>query len=304
MAAASERPVPKTRKVFNLKIFVLGNSSKAGVREAADELLPFLRKHCDVVAVDLTEDMDLSGLQADLAMVLGGDGAILRAARQMGYHQTPVLGVNLGKLGFLADLTPQDIRQCFPRVVEGDYRVVQSLMFECSIGEVANDGVTVVPRETILGLNEVAIQAGPPFHIIEMDLLVDGEAVSRYSGDGLIISTPVGSTAHSLSAGGPILGQELAAFVLTPICPHTLTYRPIVESASKVYTVALRRTSPGTTVVIDGQELRVVTPSHRIMVRRAPVWFGLVKVCGRSYYQALRDKLRWGTPPNYRDEAL
>jgi NAD+ kinase len=221
----------------------------------------------------------------------------------MGYHQTPVLGVNLGKLGFLADLTCDELRHCFPHVVQGEFRVTQSLMFECSIENTPDDGRTVTSRETILGLNEVAVLAGPTFNMIEMDLIVDGEAVSRYIGDGLIISTPVGSTAHSLSAGGPILGQDLAAFVLTPICPHTLTNRPIVESANKVYTIALRRTSPGTTVVIDGQLRRIVTTTHRVTVRRAPVWFGLVKVPGRSFYQTLRDKLRWGTPPNYRDDA-
>jgi len=291
------------RKAGTLKIFVLGNASRPGVSEAADHLLPFLRSHCEIVAVDLAQEMDLSGLRADLALVLGGDGAILRAARQMGYRQTPVLGVNLGKLGFLADLTPEDLRHCFPHVVQGEFRVTQSLMFECLIEETSDGAAGAPGSETILGLNEVAVVAGPPFHMIEMDLIVDDEAVSRYSGDGLIISTPVGSTAHNLSAGGPILGQDLAAFVVTPICPHTLTNRPIVESANKVYTIALRRAEEGTTVVIDGQEQRLVTAANRITVRRAPVWFGLVKVPGRSYYQTLRDKLRWGTQPNYRDEA-
>src|SRR5207249_9269143 len=98
-------------------------------------------------------------------------------------------------------------------------------------------------------------QAGPPFHMIDLDLSVDGERVSRYSGDGLILSTPIGSTAHSLSAGGPILGQELAAFVITPICPHTLTNRPIVESAEKVYTIEIQRDAAGTALIVDGQEI-------------------------------------------------
>jgi NAD+ kinase len=285
-----------------VKIFVLGNASRPGVRDAADQLLPYLRAHCEIVAVDLTQESDLGALQADLALVLGGDGAILRAARQMGYQQTPVLGLNLGKLGFLADLTIDDLRHCFPCVVQGDFRVNKSLMFECLVEQTTDEGRGGGKVETILGLYEVAVLAGPPFNMIEMDLIVDGEPVSRYSGDGLIISTPVGSTAHSLSAGGPILGQDLAAFVLTPVCPHTLTNRPIVESANKVFTIALRRTSAGTTVVIDGQVCRPVTTSHRITVRRAPVWFGLVKVPGRSYYQTLRDKLRWGTQPNYREE--
>jgi NAD+ kinase len=213
----------------------------------------------------------------------------------MGYRQTPVLGVNLGKLGFLADVSPDEIRSCFPQVVQGDYRVTSHLMFEC---------VVETPEEsrTYLGLNEIALFAGPPFHMIEFDLMVNSETVSAFSGDGLIISTPVGSTAHSLSAGGPILGQELSAFVITPICPHTLTNRPVVDSADKTYTIRMKRTSPGTTLVIDGQDAVPLTAKHHVTIRRAPVTFGLVKVRGRSYYQTLRDKLRWGTQPNYRTE--
>src|SRR5262249_28692560 len=147
---------------------------------------------------------------------------------------------------------------------------------------------------------ELALQSGPPFHMIALDLILDGEVVSGYSGDGLIISTPIGSTAHSLSAGGPILGQELSAFVITPICPHTLTNRPVVDSADKVYTVAIRRSTAGMALIVDGQEIIPLTEQHRVTVRKSPVRFQLVQVPGRSYYQTLRDKLRWGTQPNYR----
>jgi NAD+ kinase len=278
-----------------MRILVLGNASRPGVAEEAERLLPFLRERCEIVAIDLEQRLDLTGLDVDLTLVLGGDGAILRAVRQMGYHQTPVLGVNLGKLGFLADLSPAELCACFPQVLRGDYRVTSHLMFECRV-----EGPDEV--RTILGLNEIAVQAGPPFQMIELDLLVDGEPVTCYRGDGLILSTPVGSTAHSLSAGGPILGQELSAFVITPICPHTLTHRPVVDSADKIYTIAVRRASPGTMLVVDGQEHVLLTTEHRVALRRAPVSFRLVKVAGRSNYHTLRDKLRWGTPPNYRHE--
>jgi NAD+ kinase len=278
-----------------MRVFVLGNANRLGVKEEAEQLLPFLSQHSDIVAFDLYQEKDLSSLEADLALVLGGDGAILRAARQMGYHQTPVLGVNLGKLGFLADLSPEELRSCFPQVVAGHYRVTSHLMFECTIES---------PQETrtLLGLNEVIIHSAPSFHMIDLDLCVDDEAVTRFSADGLILSTPIGSTAHSLSAGGPILGQELSAFVITPICPHTLTNRPVVDSADKVYKISLA-SSPGDVLLIaDGQETIAISIEHRILVRRAPVAFGLVKVPGRGYYQTLRDKLRWGTYPNYRTE--
>lgn len=278
-----------------MRVLVLGNGHRPGVAAAAERLLPFVREHCEIACVDLYQAQPLCDVEADLTLVLGGDGAILRAARQMGYRQTPVLGVNLGKLGFLADLSPDELCANFPRVVRGDYRVTEHLMFECVVEGVGE------PR-TLLGLNEIAIQTGPPFHMLEVDLLIDGEPVSGYRGDGLIVSTPIGSTAHSLSAGGPILGQALDAFVITPICPHTLTNRPVVDAADKTYTIAIRQASASTMLVVDGQEHLLVTPAHRVTVRRAPVRFRLVKVPGRSYYQTLRDKLRWGTPPNYRAE--
>src|SRR5215831_12781971 len=116
-----------------MRLFVLGNATKPGVQEEADRLLPFLRAHCGIEVFDLRQEQDLSAVTADLALVLGGDGAILRAARQMGYRQTPVLGVNLGKLGFLADLTPDEIRCCFPQVVRGEFRITSHLMFECVV---------------------------------------------------------------------------------------------------------------------------------------------------------------------------
>ena len=279
-----------------MRIFVLGFGRRPGVRDEAERLRPFLREHCEIVVEDLDQKVDLANHDADLALVLGGDGSILRAARQMGYKQTPVLGVNLGRLGFLADVTPEQLRTCFDCVVSKEFRITQHLMLECTVA--GPDG-----ERRCLGLNEVAIQTGAPFHMMDLELIIDGEKVSDYSGDGLIVSTPIGSTAHNLSAGGPILGQELSVFVLTPICPHSLTNRPIVDSADKVYTIAVRRGNPkGTMLVIDGQELIPLTERHSVTIRRAPVKFGLVKVPGASYFQTLRGKLNWGTPPNYRVE--
>jgi NAD+ kinase len=288
-----------------MRLFVLGNAKRPGVTEASERLLPILRERAEVVVFDLDQEVDLSGLQADLTLVLGGDGAILRAARQMGYHQVPVLGINLGRLGFLADLTTEEFLDCFTQVLAGQYRVTRHLMFECSLEGVGQGCPSPEPGTTTqwLGLNEIAIQSGPPFHMIELDLIIDGETVSRYAGDGLIVSTPIGSTAHSLSAGGPILGQELDAFVLTPICPHTLTNRPVVDQADKVYTIAVRRAPCNSFLVIDGQECLPVAAGQRVTIRRAPVAFQLVKCAGRNFYQTLHDKLNWGAQPNYRPES-
>ncbi len=278
-----------------MKLFVLGNAHREGVTEEVARWLPFLREHAEVVVVDLHQEKELGELPAaDLALVFGGDGAILRAARQMAYRQVPVLGVNLGRLGFLADIHPQEFHHCFQQVLEGQHRVTRHLMFEC----VLEDGE---PPRTLLGLNEVVVHALPPLHMLDLQLEVDGVPVARFSGDGLIVSTPIGSTAHNLSAGGPILGQELAAFAITPICPHTLTYRPVVDSADKVYTIHLGG-GEDAVVIVDGQESLVLQKGHKVLIRRAPVTFGLVKVPGRGFFQTLRDKLRWGTPPSYRGE--
>jgi NAD+ kinase len=278
-----------------MRIFVLGNAGKPGVREEAERLVPFLRRHADITVFDLDRARDLQDQDADLALVLGGDGAILRAARQMGYRQVPVLGVNLGKLGFLADLRPDELRAAFPRVAQGEYRTTRHVMLECSVGQSPGS-------QSILGLNEVLVRSGRSFHMIDLDLAIDGETVDRFSGDGLLVSTPVGSTGHNLSAGGPILGQELEAFVVTPICPHALTSRPVVDSSCKEYRIELGNNSSDAVLIVDGQEAGPVMPEHKIIVRRASVDFRLVKVPGRTYYQTLRDKLRWGTPLRYGTE--
>jgi NAD+ kinase len=278
-----------------MRVLILGNEQKARVpAEAARVRDAILAAGGEVVGFDLRQESELSGKHADLAIVLGGDGAILRAARQMGYEQIPVLGVNLGKLGFLADLSPDEAIVALPRVLRGDYRITRHLMFECVVESPAGSNC-------VLGLNEVAVHTGPPFHMVDLELHIDGEPTTGYAGDGLIISTPVGSTAHNLAAGGPILGQDLDVFVITPICPHSLTYRPLVDSAEKAYTIRVRQASDAW-LSADGQALAKLTPEHQVTVRRAGVEFRLVKVAGRTYYQTLRDKLRWGAPPNYRTE--
>ncbi len=213
----------------------------------------------------------------------------------MGYRQIPVLGINLGRLGFLADIHPHDFEYCFTQVVQQNFRVTQHLMFECVIE-------TGTSTQTYLGLNEVVIHATPPLRMLDLELAVDGTTASRFIGDGLIVSSPIGSTAHNLSAGGPILGQELQAFVITPICPHTLTYRPIVESAEKTFSIRLGSGAEHALVVVDGQATAEIAPSDRVVIRKSAVKFKLVKVPGHSYYQTLHDKLRWGTLPSYRGE--
>lgn len=277
-----------------MRFFLLGNGLKPQVGEAAEWLRPILADMGEIVVFDLKQEQDLTPFSADLAVVLGGDGSILRAVRQMGHRQLPVVGVNLGTLGFLADLSPEELVKSLPRLLAHEYRVASHLMFEC---EYPAAGGT----KTVIGLNEVVVHAQSVGYTAELDLLIDNETVTSYRGDGLIISTPIGSTAHSLSAGGPILSQELRGFTITPICPHTLTSRPLVDSADKTYTIRVRRPE-GAALTADGQSLATLEMGQSVSVRQAKVEFLLVKVPGRTYYQTLRDKLRWGTTPNYRTE--
>ena len=276
----------ETERRPQVVLMAYGDRGKIG-REAA-HLRSIIEQHADIVAYDGDFTLDVSAIDADIAVVLGGDGSILRAAKFMGQHQIPVVGVNLGKLGFLADLLPQDFVQCFPEICCGQFRVVDHLMFQCRVLR----GKEVLHDE--LGLNEMAILAGPPFSMLHVDLYVDGEWATTYSCDGLIISTPVGSTAHSLSAGGPILRKSLQGFVISPISPHTLTVRPVVDSADRSYEVAVRDPNATTSVVIDGRTICELTSQDRVRVERAESTFQLVEVKGRNYYRTLREKLSWG----------
>ncbi len=184
---------------------------------------------------------------------------------------------------------------CLPQIARGEYQVAKHVMFECRVHGVGAE-------QKFLGLNEVIVVVGPPFGMLDIALEIDGEPVLQFGGDGLILSTPIGSTAHNLAAGGPILGQELAAFVVTPLAAHTLSGRPLVESADKVYTVRLNRPQSAW-LVVDGQDQLPLNDGQSIEVRRASASFCLVKVAGKSYFQTLRDKLRWGATPNYRTGA-
>jgi NAD+ kinase len=269
------------------RVLLLGAGDRAHVLEQAAEFRPLIEQQADIVLTDLQGQADLSQVAADLAIVLGGDGSILRASRQMGLKQLPILGVNLGKLGFLASIRPEDFVTIWPEVATGPLRVTEHLLFSC---RVTRDGQVLFEQ---LGLNEVAVLGGPPFSMLNVHLHVDGELATTYSCDGLIISTPVGSTAHSLSAGGPILRKTLQAFVICPISPHTLTVRPVVDAADRVYEVEVPQPNPGTTVVIDGRPLCVLQPEDRLRIVRAEATFQLVEVAGQGYYRTLRDKLGW-----------
>lgn len=270
------------------RVALVGSGDQQRVLDEAERLAPLIKQHADIRFSDFEGAQDLSTAETDLVIVLGGDGSILRAAHQMSDRQLPVLSVNLGKLGFLSALSPAEFMDWFPRVCAGECRILDYLMFSC---EVLRDN-TPIHRQ--IGLNETAILGGAPFSILDVDLFVDSDWATTFSGDGLIISTPIGSTAHSLSAGGPLLRQDLNAFVISAISPHTLTVRPVVDSSDRVYELVVSRPNEATSVVVDGRLVCRLLPNDRIRVQRAEARFQMIEIPEKNYYRTLRERLDWG----------
>ncbi len=270
------------------QVVILGVPGREQVLQELERLRPAIAARADIAAIDLKFDYDFSDQDHDLVIVLGGDGSILQAARQMGQNQIPVLGVNCGRLGFLAALSPDKFLDVWPNVCRGNFEVINHLMLRASL---IRDGQEL---DTHLGLNEAAILGGPPYQIMGIDMYVDNLLATTYRCDGLIISTPVGSTAHNLSAGGPILHKNLDAFVISPISPHTLTYRPVVDSADRVFELTVANPNDSTSIVVDGRVLGRIEVGDRVQVRRAEASFKMLKVPGQNDYRTLREKLGWG----------
>ncbi|WP_397570042.1 NAD(+)/NADH kinase [Schlesneria sp. T3-172] len=278
------------RNPTKLYLALTSRSDGDAVDSIRPAIIEFLRNQADVEldVFGTPDELDIGDKHFDIVIVLGGDGTILRTCRQLGAKQRPILGVNLGRLGFLADLSPDEFQVMFPRFLARDYQVIDHLMFECRL--IREDGT----EQRHLGLNEVSVLTGSALRILHIRLAINGEIVTTYRCDGLIISTPVGSTAHSLAAGGPLLRQDLQAFVITPICPHTLTNRPLVDRADCVYTLTLPEVPHGATLVIDGQIKERLQEGDRIEIRRADVSFQLARLLDHSYYDTLHRKLGWG----------
>lgn len=260
-----------------------------------ERLRPVIADRAEIVAEDLSFSYDFTGQDHDLVIVLGGDGSILQSARQMATNQLPVLGVNCGRLGFLAALSPDDFLNAWPEVCQGEFHVVEHLMLRVQLIRHSE------PVAEQLALNEAAVLGGPPYRILDIDLYADDLLATRYRCDGLIIATPVGSTAHNLSAGGPILRRHMQAMVISPISPHTLTYRPVVESADTRFELAVTQPNESTSVVVDGRMFGQLAAGDRVRIERAQPSFRMLSVPGQNDYRTLRDKLGWGgsVPSNF-----
>lgn len=255
------------------------------------------------LGVDALEDAEgtlaLAETQADLVVAIGGDGTLLSTARRLVGSRTPTLGVNLGKLGFLAEHSVADLRAYLAGEAVQGWRLNPKMMLEATLQPTGQiDGQTTGGERTCYALNEVTITQGVMTRLIHIDMDVNGAHASQYRADGLIISTPVGSTSYSLSLGGPILSQGLRAFVVTPYAPHTLTNRPIVLEGSSE--VGFRVSGPvdELALMVDGHERYELHAGDRFSVRAAPTDFMLISSGQRSYFDILRTKLAWGESPH------
>jgi NAD+ kinase len=225
---------------------------------------------------------------ADLCVVVGGDGTLLAAARSLAGRPCPILGVNLGGLGFMTETGPEESGEVLEEVLLGRSSVGRRMTLDAALVR----GRRVVARETVL--NDVVIAKSALARMIELEVAIDGAEVTRYRADGLIVATPTGSTAYSLSAGGPIIHPEMAALLIAPICPHTLTLRPLVVPAGAAIEVTLATPDSEVFLTLDGQVGHPLRGGDRVQVRRGAQPVLMVTSRRRSYYEVLRRKLRWG----------
>jgi NAD+ kinase len=271
------------------RVLLLGNGAKPEVLDAIESLRGWISDRCDLVVVDTSENLhEARDAEGDIAVVFGGDGTMLGAARALHHRDIPLLGVNLGKLGYLTEFTVDELKSKFQQIVDGQIQPERRMTLTCRI-----EGPGRTSFQSV-AINDVSITAGPPFRMVGLSILIDQEHVTQMLGDGLVISTPTGSTAYSLSAGGPIVSPRVHALLLTPICAHSLTHRPIVADADRVIVVEASAVNPGTTAFIDGQISDQIREGDRIEVRRRNRDLMLIPNPDRQTWSILQEKLHWG----------
>lgn len=227
----------------------------------------------------------------DLAVVFGGDGTLLMAARSLCRHNTPILGINLGGFGFLTVVNLNEMYNALEMILDGDYRVERRMMLDA----VVYRNKEAVRKYSVL--NDVVINRGNVFRLLELETVVNDEYLTTYKADGLIVSTPTGSTAYSLSAGGPIVFAQHDCIIVNPICPHTLTNRPIILPDTAVFKVANWSGEGEASLTLDGQISFSLNPGDIVIVSRSKYSTNLIVSPHRDYLEILRSKLGWGGLP-------
>ena len=230
---------------------------------------------------------------ADLCVVFGGDGTLLAAARALVDTGLPLLGVNMGKLGFLAEFSVEHMQKHLADILDGRVAPTERMMLRARI---LRDGVEAFASAVA---NDVAVSAGEPFRMIDLSVHRGDDQIVRCVGDGLVVSTPTGSTGYNMSAGGPILEPTLDAVAITPIAPHMLSVRPIAVGLAQPIRVAAERVNDGTAAMIDGQVRAPLTTGDVIEVRRAERPARIVPHPGRPFFRTLASKLHWGRSPHH-----
>ncbi|MCC5850955.1 MAG: NAD(+)/NADH kinase [Verrucomicrobia bacterium] len=280
-------------------IGVIANLEKAGVAD----LLPRLSQLARTRDLKLVFDPECSGrvpkeetadcadflTDVDVVITLGGDGTLLGAVRRMGARTKPILGVNMGKLGFLTGITQDEIVTALDAMAADELVTSPRRLQSC---EYPSAQPAQAPTHAF-ALNDIVLSWGASSHIAHLEVTVDGQPVTTYTCDGLIIATPTGSTGHSLSAGGPVLHPESEALVISPICPHAMAIRPVVLHGNARVTVRLCDHSKTLVLACDGQAAGEMKPGDRIVVKPSDVTVNLLHLPGYQYWQVLRQKLHW-----------
>lgn len=236
-------------------------------------------------------DRDELASQVDLVVVFGGDGTLLMAARSMCRHDTPILGINLGTFGFLTVVNLNEMFNALEMILKGEYRIEHRMML---------DAIVLRNREEVgkyTVLNDAVVNRGNVFRLLELETVVDDEYLTTYKADGLIVSTPTGSTAYSLSAGGPIVFAKHDCIIVNPICPHTLTNRPIILPDTSVFRVAIWSGEGEASLTLDGQISFQLNPGDIIVLKKSKYFTRLIVSPHRDYLEILRSKLGWGGLP-------
>jgi len=278
----------------------IGIICKTGISEPVvilKELLPWLRQkgYETFVDVETASALNIDGFArsqipslSDLIIVLGGDGTLISTCRLVADKGVPVLGVNIGGLGFLAEIPVEKLYEMLEIVLTGNCPIEERLMLRA---QVLRHGALIAEYNV---LNEVVVNKAALARIIDLETYINQSYVTTFKADGLIISTPTGSTAYSLSAGGPVLYPTLDNMVVTPICPHTLTNRPIVLAGNSIIEVILRSPTERVYLTLDGQIGFSVMQNDTIVVEKSPFKTRLLIPCDRDYFEILREKLKWG----------
>ena len=281
------------------RVLLITNRNKPAVVEALKTFQPWLEQRAgEVTLLEAGDDQPIEKGAADLAMVLGGDGTMLGEARRLVDTDIPIVGVNFGKLGFIAPFMLSDVQACWADLAAGRFETTPRTMIEASIAP--HDGQ---PGFFSLAMNDTVVTAGPPFRMLEMELkIARGGTISDgtiFAADGVIVATATGSSAYNLSAGGPVVAPDVDALVITPICPHSLSFRPIVINAADQITVRVLRANPGTTVVVDGQ---VSVPMHadaELCLQAHAKRLRVVTNPRVGYWKTLAAKMQWAARPQF-----